>query len=363
MKNVLHCAFASIFVQMSYFSKIARGIKSTAKGMGLTLKHAWNARKSRSTKAVTDKNFFENTLGHVTLQYPHQKTAIPDVGRNQLDCEIEDCIVCDKCAKVCPVDCIEIEAIKSPELIRYASDGSPVRLHAAKFDIDMAKCCFCGLCTSVCPTECLTMNSEYDYATLDVTQLNFAFSTLSQTEANEKRYLYEQFMAEKNAVKEEKAVTAKETNAPARPVFRPSQKPIVDKNLGLTEANKGFRPSIKPPENDKKGTFTPRIKPSTSFKPSLKPNEASTSEGNKPKFSPSSKPTQKAGERDKKPSFKPTIKPKTDGNDISEKVERPPIPTRVEGTPLEKPKFVPSLKPKENPKPSFKPTLKPKNDS
>ncbi len=131
---------------MSYFGNIRRGIKTTAKGLRLTLKHLTDARFSRSEQNITDADFFELSKGHVTIQYPHETINVPDNGRYQLDCEIDDCIVCDKCAKICPVDCIEIEAIKSPELIRYTSDGSPVRLHAAKFDIDMAKCCFCGLC-------------------------------------------------------------------------------------------------------------------------------------------------------------------------------------------------------------------------
>ncbi|MBP6620236.1 MAG: 4Fe-4S dicluster domain-containing protein, partial [Leadbetterella sp.] len=136
---------------MAYFQNIKRGIKTTSKGLSLTLKHLWAARKTKGALNVQDENYFKISEGFVTLQYPHESISVPEIGRYQLDCEIDDCIVCDKCAKICPVDCIEIEAIKSPELIRTTSDGSPVRLHAAKFDIDLAKCCFCGLCTTVCP--------------------------------------------------------------------------------------------------------------------------------------------------------------------------------------------------------------------
>ena len=89
---------------------------------------------------------------------------IPDVGRYRLHNEIDDCIVCDKCAKICPVDCIDIEPIKATEEIGKTSDGTPKRIYAAKFDIDMGKCCFCGLCTTVCPTECLTMTKVYDFS-------------------------------------------------------------------------------------------------------------------------------------------------------------------------------------------------------
>jgi len=302
---------------MSYFGNIKRGIKTTAKGMSLTLKHLADARFSRAEKQITDADFFELDKGHVTLQYPHQTIDIPDHGRNQLDCEIDDCIVCDKCAKICPVDCIEIEAIKSPELIRTTSDGSLVRLHAAKFDIDMAKCCFCGLCTTVCPTECLTMNSEYDYSVVDITQLNFAFSNLSESKAQEKRELYEQFVAEKEEIKAAAKENALQSvlgkpafNPTARPVFKPGIKPAAKEGNTIAEkpkpvfkptANPAFKPEMKPAA--KEGD-TIADKPTPVFKPTANPA-----------FKPGMKPAAKEGDTiaDKPtPVFKPTIKPKKD---------------------------------------------------
>ena len=225
----------------TYFKNLSRGVKTTLKGMSLTLKHFLNARRSREPLAMQDSSYFDLKTGIVTLQYPHQTLPVPDNGRYQLDCEIEDCIVCDKCAKICPVDCIDIEPIKSSEVISYTSDGSPVRLYAAKFDIDMAKCCFCGLCTTVCPTECLTMTNEYDFSVVDVTQMNFGFSNLSAEQADKKRKLYEQFVAEKEAlklinynqssvinsevIKEEKQEIPK-PKPTFKPNFKPAAKPI-----------------------------------------------------------------------------------------------------------------------------------------
>jgi NADH-quinone oxidoreductase subunit I len=137
--------------------------------------------------------------------------------------------------KVCPVDCIEIDPIKATGLVGTASDGSPIRLYAAKFDIDMSKCCFCGLCTTVCPTECLTMTSEYDFSVFDVKDHNFAFANLTPEQADEKRALYEQFVAEKEAAKEaakvmpaaseEKAANSEEKPAAPKPAFKPAFKP------------------------------------------------------------------------------------------------------------------------------------------
>ena len=119
------------------------------KGMSLTWRHLWQARRRRMSTDIRKGDFFDLQEGIVTIQYPQETIPIPDNGRYRLHNEMDDCIVCDKCVKVCPVDCIEIEPIRAIEEVGRASDGSPIRLYAAKFDIDMAKCCYCGLCTTV----------------------------------------------------------------------------------------------------------------------------------------------------------------------------------------------------------------------
>lgn len=124
---------------------------------------------------ITDAAYFRE--GPTTLQYPHERLPVPARGRYQLHNAIDDCIVCDKCAQVCPVDCIEIEAIKALAPIGKTSNGMTKHLYAARFDIDLAKCCFCGLCTTVCPTQCLTMTPEYDYSVFDWTDHKVSFAT------------------------------------------------------------------------------------------------------------------------------------------------------------------------------------------
>jgi formate hydrogenlyase subunit 6/NADH:ubiquinone oxidoreductase subunit I len=291
-----------LYLHMAYFQNIKRGIKTTTKGLSLTLKHLWAARKTKGALNVQDENYFKISEGFVTLQYPHESISVPEIGRYQLDCEIDDCIVCDKCAKICPVDCIEIEAIKSPELIRTTSDGSPVRLHAAKFDIDLAKCCFCGLCTTVCPTECLTMNSEYDYSVLDVSLLNLAFSNLSEKEAEEKRTLYDQFVAEKEAAKlakTEVAAPKSDTVSAFKPkipsAFQPKPPTLIDEIKTEVEAVKKptqseiIRENLEEiPAERPKPIFSPK-KPIISA-PEHKEVVENKSEELKPKFVPK-KPT------------------------------------------------------------------------
>ena len=170
-------------------------IGSLWSGLMLSLRHLKNATTRRKQTYVSDPDYFKQKDGLVTLKYPHEVIPVPDNGRYRLHNEIDDCIVCDLCAKICPVDCIEIEAIKATEEIGITSDGTKKRLYAAKFDIDLAKCCYCGLCTTVCPTDCLTMTKVYDFSEVDIKNMIYHFTDLSPEQAKEKQALFEQQQA------------------------------------------------------------------------------------------------------------------------------------------------------------------------
>lgn len=78
------------------------------------------------------------------------------------------------------------------------------------------------------------MTSEYDFSVFDVKEHNFEFANLTPEQAAEKRALYEQFVAEKEALKEA-AKTAEPATEPSedKPVPKPAFKPA-------------FKPSFKP---------------------------------------------------------------------------------------------------------------------
>jgi formate hydrogenlyase subunit 6/NADH:ubiquinone oxidoreductase subunit I len=296
----------------TYFGNIKEGIWSSLKGLSLSWKHLKEARQSRKPIFVDNPDYFKQQTGIVTLQYPHEHLPLPDIGRYQLHNEMDDCIVCDKCAKICPVDCIEIEPIKATGIAGYASDGSAIRLYAAKFDIDMAKCCFCGLCTTVCPTECLTMSKEYDFSTFDITTHNFEFGNLTPEQSQEKRDLYEQFMVEKEAMKLFNSVQSienskkiEETPKP-KPAFRPSFKKVETESPVVEEV---------------KAEETPKPKPV--FKPSFKKVESPVVEEVKAEETPKPKPVFK-------PSFNPIVEEKIE-EQTTEEVPKP--------KPVFKPKF------------------------
>ncbi|MBD2751837.1 4Fe-4S dicluster domain-containing protein [Spirosoma validum] len=382
---------------MSYFKDIQLGIRTTLKGLSLTFRHLRNATKRRTPEGIASANYFDLQNGLVTLQYPHEQLPIPDNGRYRLRNEIDDCIVCDKCAKVCPVDCITIDAIKATEEVGRASDGSPIRLYAGKFDIDMAKCCYCGLCTVVCPTECLTMDKKFDYSEFELGELTYHFSNLTPEQADEKRSLYEQFLQEKEAAKAAQLAAkaasgnqstepaAKPTASPARPIFKPTAKP-VSKTPPAEPANSEGS-SIEHPltdatpeemqqiaqcglETKKHPVFKPTQKPATP--PTDVPIEAKQDEQALPTEQPiASKPSAKPpGFR---PSMKPaagTSKPATSESDVNAAPETTvtPKPTAPSAKPTG---FRPTMKPPVNEtetpltseppkaKPAFRPTMKP----
>jgi NADH-quinone oxidoreductase subunit I len=224
------CTFASkhsgtsisgIFLMMKW-RVLMRGFSTAWKGMRLTMKHLLAAGSRRKVQDIREPSYFSDTKGLNTMLYPFESVPVPDNGRYLLHNEIEDCIVCDKCAKICPVDCIEIEPIRSDTEFGKTSDGTSKRIYAARFDIDMAKCCFCGLCTTVCPTECLIMTPEYDAPVLDLGKLNFGFGNMSEEEAALRRREWEESKALKEAAK---TAASTEPGAASSPARRPSAFP------------------------------------------------------------------------------------------------------------------------------------------
>jgi formate hydrogenlyase subunit 6/NADH:ubiquinone oxidoreductase subunit I len=207
----------------SYWSGIVATVSTLFQGLKLTGRHIINARKSKRSVDITSQGYFEKQTGIATIQFPHETIPVPDNGRYQLYNEIDDCIVCDKCAKICPVNCITIEPIRSPEEIGKTSDGTSKRIYAATFDIDMGKCCFCGLCTTVCPTECLTMTKTYDFSVWDIKNHNFPFAEMTPEEIGTKKKEWEVHQATKAALP---PIQKKEPGTAApKPAFKPKMKP------------------------------------------------------------------------------------------------------------------------------------------
>jgi NADH-quinone oxidoreductase subunit I len=138
-----------------YFIEIVNGVKTFLTGMKMTLKHYNNKEELVAT-----------------LQYPHEKWPIPErnIGfenseynliRSRLHVDIDDCIGCLQCEKVCPVDCITIDTIKPPKGtdvdFGMTSLDTQKKMLVTRFSIDMSECMYCNLCAYPCPEECIYM--------------------------------------------------------------------------------------------------------------------------------------------------------------------------------------------------------------
>jgi len=86
-----------------------------------------------------------------TMQYPEELPELPPTERGLHNFQVDLCINCLQCAKICPVDCITIVG---------ESRGKTARMQ--KFEIDYTKCLFCALCCEPCPTECIRMGPTFD---------------------------------------------------------------------------------------------------------------------------------------------------------------------------------------------------------
>ncbi len=229
-------------MRSAYWENIKSTFSTSLKGLKATFKHFREAGTSRENLSIQNPDYFKQGKGLMTLQYPQESFPIPDNGRYKLHNEIDDCIVCDKCAKVCPVDCIDIEPIRATETFGHTSDGTAKRIYAAKFDIDMGKCCFCGLCTTVCPTECLTMTKSFDFSEYDVDDHNYYFANMTPLEIIQKRKELEEYEANKKSVIKTPtgSVTAKPKVKQVRPV------PKIKKSNDDSASKEVSKPKFKP---------------------------------------------------------------------------------------------------------------------
>ena len=173
----------------TYFKYIYSSLKTLFIGMKVSLKHFNNKKKLVAT-----------------LQYPHEKWPVPErnIGFNETDynlirsrlhVDIDDCIGCLQCERVCPVDCIKIDTIKPPKGSDHdcgiTSNDTQKKMIVTRFSIDMAECCYCNLCAYPCPEECIYMvggpnshkhDMDYEFGKYEREGLMFEFANATDEE-------------------------------------------------------------------------------------------------------------------------------------------------------------------------------------
>jgi NADH-quinone oxidoreductase chain I len=90
-----------------------------------------------------------------TTQFPEERESQPDNYRGIHRLDIETCISCGACERICPNKTITMV------------DANTSRGRRKLPEINLERCLFCGLCEEVCPTHCLTLTKNYDFTRID----------------------------------------------------------------------------------------------------------------------------------------------------------------------------------------------------
>lgn len=109
---------------LDFFTEIGYALASISKGL-------W----------VTFVNFLRPKI---TLQYPDVRPRLASRFRGFPIVDLETCIGCLACEKICPNQLIHIERSPSEVKGKWKVD---------RFDLDYSLCMLCNLCEDVCPTH------------------------------------------------------------------------------------------------------------------------------------------------------------------------------------------------------------------
>ena len=91
----------------------------------------------------------------VTLEYPERKRFQSDAFRGKP--EVDGCIGCGACKKVCPSGAIEYEKDENGKVVSYT--------------FNLKKCIFCGNCMYYCPKGAIKLTNEFELGTEDKNKL------------------------------------------------------------------------------------------------------------------------------------------------------------------------------------------------
>src|SRR5688500_5299357 len=190
--------------------------------------------------AVTAKNLvgsFHDPARLVTVEYPEQKTKLPENYRNFPFLVSENatdpmgtlrCVACQICEKECPPQCIYIEKSKD----KKPDATGKMQLYPAVFDIDTSVCMSCQICVEVCPFDAIKMDQVFEIATTDrfnellldreeLAKPNTYYHTIHPTEAAE----VDARLATERKAAEEKAKAAAAAAAAKAAASKPAATP------------------------------------------------------------------------------------------------------------------------------------------
>lgn len=107
--------------------------------------------------------FIHSLKKAVTREYPFVRQHLPAKFRGRPDWDVEKCINCKICEKVCPSSAVNIT--KTDDNL--------------SFKLDLNKCIFCGNCAYNCPKQSITMSKEYELASDKKSSLYIEINSLN----------------------------------------------------------------------------------------------------------------------------------------------------------------------------------------
>lgn len=124
--------------------------------------------KSAFEKPYTATNPIEDRPGSLRYRGFHQN-------------DMEKCIGCGSCEKICQNAAIDMVTVKGIETTKEDSGLRP--------SIDYGRCCWCGLCVDICTTDSLQMSNEYIWIDTDPENYRFVPGVDKKSwDKNEKGY-------------------------------------------------------------------------------------------------------------------------------------------------------------------------------
>jgi formate hydrogenlyase subunit 6/NADH:ubiquinone oxidoreductase subunit I len=103
-----------------------------------------------------------------TINYPAQRSGMPEGFRGKLKFNPQKCIGCKMCMRDCPTGAIEI-----------------IKVGEKKFEahINLGKCIYCGQCVDSCMKKALEITDEFELARLEPDQLKIIFNAETENDS------------------------------------------------------------------------------------------------------------------------------------------------------------------------------------
>jgi NADH-quinone oxidoreductase subunit I len=217
-----------------YIHDIYEAVVTTAKGMRITARYGVDVSEE------------------ITQQYPEVRREPSERFRGFLYNDIGRCTSCTMCVKICPVDCVSLEAVR----------GADKKMVLVSYDINIGRCMYCGLCVEVCPTKSLTHTSGYEKASFDRGELILHF-VHEDVAAIKERVAKQVADAAAKAAETAKAAEAAKAASPGPATAVPAavagnpapnkKAPAADPSPGAAPAAKGETSQAAKPEPENEG--------------------------------------------------------------------------------------------------------------